>query len=113
MAQVNISHIQTIESQQALAFAGNVHRVIAKEVHGMEGEIEADAVTVLTMRVEPEASISGAETEVHVLVSGNDWPKHGDGSPFDQKEAKVHFDDLASRIFDALSAETDRKLYVW
>lgn len=113
MAQVNITHITEIDEDEAVIVAQTAHKVVASVVYGLTGEVEARMVTVLTFRANPAACISGVDTEVQVLISGNDWPLHDDGTPFDYKQAKVYFDDMARRIFVRLADATNRRLYVW
>lgn len=113
MAQVNITHITAVDDTQAIKLAQESHRIVAFEAHGMSGDIEARAVSVFTLNVHKEASISGVDSEVQILISGNDWPKHLDETPYDRQEAKQHFDIMAERIFKSLGSVTDRRLYVW
>lgn len=113
MAQANIAHIQPITDTDAAEFATELHRIVAKQVHSLSGIIEPDEVTVLTLMLQPGASISGADTEIQVLLSGNDWPYHENDIPYTYKEAKKHFNELAEQILTAVSAVTKRSVYVW
>jgi hypothetical protein len=114
MAQVNIAHFTDIDSESRRKFTQLVRDLVAYEVHGLEkAQIRPDSVTVLVMPVDIANSLSGAETELQVLVSGNDWPRDNDGQPISPKEAKTHFDMLASRVFEELSNAQKRKIYVW
>lgn len=113
MAQVNITHITTYKSDKNADFAHTVHAVVAREVYGIKDSVSPNAVTVLTTNMHPEASISGADSELQVLISGNDWPKHADETPYDYAQAKIYFDDLARRIHTGISEAMPRNLYVW
>lgn len=114
MAQVTIAHVTNIQDLEAADFAAEVHKIVAREVHGMEETIEPNACTVLTVGLREKASISGADTELHVLISGNQWPVHDDtGVAYSPVEAKIYFNQLARRIFKAVEQITKRTLYVW
>src|SRR6478736_7502503 len=114
MAQVNIVHTTEIHDAGRRQFSLWARDVAAHEVHGLEPEqIEPDSVTVFVVPVDAAASMSGADTEVQVFVSGNNWPLDQDGKPLDAVAAKRHFDGLAGRIHQTLSAKTTRKLFVW
>ncbi|HTH72412.1 MAG TPA: hypothetical protein VL737_03575 [Candidatus Pristimantibacillus sp.] len=114
MAQVNIVHTTEINDASRRQFSLLARDVAAREVHGLEPEqIEPDSVTVFVVPVDVAASMSGADTEVQVFVSGNDWPLDQEGKPLDTAAAKHHFDGLAGRIHRTLSAKTARKLFVW
>ncbi len=113
MAQVNISHITPIDQAMASNFAKCTHKIAAQTVHGITGKVEPRAVTVLTLAVQHNTSISGVDTELQVLVSGNDWPKDADGIPFNNADAKAYFDELAGRILTKVTRATKRSVYVW
>ena len=114
MAQLNIAHFSEIAAADSRAFALLARDVAAQEVHGLEkSQVKANSVSVLVIPVDTAASLSGADTEVQVLVSGNDWPTNAGGEPATSKEAKVHFDALAQRIYQALAKQTEREVYVW
>lgn len=114
MAQVNIAHFTEISDAHKRQFASLARDVTAKEVHGLtQSQITPDSVSILTLPIDVPASISGADTEVQVCVSGNDWPIDPTGKPVDALAAKTHFDALAHRIHQSLSLDSARKLYVW
>lgn len=114
MAQLNISHFTDITSDESRDFALRARDITAKEVHGLEkSQIEPDTVSVWVTPLDKTASLSGAATEVWVLVSGNDWPRNSSGQPANAAEAKVHFDKLAARVYSELTKKTKRKIYIW
>lgn len=113
MAQVTISHIRDIAMGDATKFAQQAHSIVGIEVHGINNPADPSAVTVLTLNMWREACISGADTEVQVLISGNDWPRYDDSTLYSYLEAKQHFDEMAGHIFKSLGSLTDRRLYVW
>lgn len=114
MAQLTIAHFTEISDSERRQFALVARDIAAKEVHGLEkSEIQPDSVSVLVVPVDVSTSLSGADTEVQVFVSGNNWPADGAGQPANAAAAKAHFDALAARIYAALSKESRRKVYVW
>lgn len=114
MAQVNISNFTAIAKDDRRQFAQVVRDAVAWEVHGLaKQDVRPDSVSVLVVPLDAAASLSGADTEIHVLVSGNDWPASEEGRPMGAAEAKVYFDGLAAKIYQELSKKTQRKLYVW
>lgn len=114
MAQVNITHFSVINIGESRTFALRTREVVAKEVHGLEkSEIQPGSVSVLNLSINRQSSLSGADTEVQVLVSGNNWPVNSVGKPADAALAKVHFDNMAARIYDSLTREGRRSVYVW
>jgi len=114
MAQINISHFTDISVEENRHFSELVRDVAAWEVHAVKKtDIEPDTVSVMVFPVDMAASISGAETEVQVLVSGNDWPRNSDGTPADAAVAKKHFDQMAGNIYKALTTNSNRKIYIW
>ena len=113
MAQVNLAFFEDMTSEEKRQFALTARNIVALEVHGLkESEILPDSVSVLVVPV-GAGSISGAGVEVQVLVSGNDWPRGRQNRPARAVEAKVHFDNLAARIHEALSRFYPVKVYVW
>lgn len=114
MAQVNIVHFNEFEDSEAAVFSYLVLQIVAKAIHGLDREqIVPSSATVLTLNVRPTASLSGADTELQVQVSGNDWPKHSGDEPYSAKEAKIYLDTMAGQIQTSLSALSKRKIYVW
>lgn len=114
MAQVNIAHFTDIKADEMREFALQVRDIVAREVHGLKpSEIQPDSVSVLVMPIDTRTSLSGADTEIHVVVSGNNWPADGIGQPASAATAKIHFDKLAASIHRALAKESERKLYIW
>lgn len=114
MAQVNICHFKPITAGKSHDFAELLRNVVAWEVHGIrKSKIEPDTVSVVVIPVDRGASLSGADTEIQVLVSGNDWPKTNDGKPADASAAKIHFDIMAAKVHKALMLAQNRKIYVW
>ena len=114
MAQVNIAHFIEISDSERQQFARLARDVAAKEVHGLtKSQIKPDSVSVLVMPIDVRASMSGADTELQVCISGNNWPVDDIGRPQDAIAAKAHFDALAGRIHKSLSQGSARKLYVW
>ncbi len=113
MAQLNISHFTELTSAEGRKFALLARDVVAKEIHGLEkAEVKPDSVSVLVLSVDKSASLSGADTEVQVLVSGNNWPSNA-GRPASAAEAKAYFDGMAEKIYASLTKESQRNLYVW
>lgn len=114
MAQVNISHFISINSADSQVFSKLLQEIVALEVHAVEkSAILPDSVSVLVIPIDTETSLSGAETEVQLLVSGNNWPKDNQGVPFDAEAAKKHFDKMAQNIYKRITAVQNRKVYVW
>lgn len=113
MAQLNIAHFKSMTAREAQQFTLIAREVVAKEVHGLElTEIQPDSVSVWVVPVNEDASMSGADSEVHVLVSGNNWPNQG-GKPANAREAKLHFDKMAATIYKTINKQSGRKVYVW
>ena len=114
MAQVNISFLSDIPSNERRQFALAVRTIVAKAVHGLQDhQILPDSVSVLVLPIDTATSLSGADVEVQVLVSGNNWPLDVEGRPLDVSKAKKHFDQLALRILSALAKKSKRTIYVW
>ncbi len=114
MAQVNIAFIAALPAREKQRFAQQCRDVVAKEVHGLQrSEIQPDSVTVLALSVDRQVSISGADIEVQVLVSGNNWPTTAAGQPANAAEAKAYFDVLAATIHKVLASQSQRTVYVW
>lgn len=114
MAQVNITHFSDIDFNESRNFTLLARDVVAKEVHGLaKAEIQPDSVSVLVMCIDIQASQSGADSEVQVLVSGNGWPINSAGRAANTAEAKAHFDSMAARIHKSLTKESRRNIYVW
>ncbi len=114
MAQVNISHFSDISENESKGFTLGVQQSVGKIVHGLEkSELESNTISLFVIPVDQSASISGADTEVQVLISGNDWPKQESGQPFSSAEAKIHFDKIAEAIYESISKQTQRVVYVW
>lgn len=114
MAQVNITHFTDISDGESRNFALLARDVVAQAVHGLtRSEIQPDSVSVLVVPVNTQASLSGADTEVQVLVSGNNWPTNAMGHGARANEAKSHFDNLAKKIYKPLTENGHRSVYVW
>ena len=114
MAQVNIGHFTDIDQEDSRAFAELAQEAVALAVHGVKKEdIQPDTVSVMVIPIDKANSLSGADIEVQVLVSGNNWPKDNSGKPIDALTAKAHFDKMAGTIYKALIKGTNRKIYVW
>lgn len=114
MAQVVITHFTEISTDEKLRLTQLARDAAALEVHDLQkSQIDSSSVSVLVLSVDQAASLSGADTEVQVYVSGNNWPLDDTGQPLQAFAAKAHFDKLASRIYGSLSQNSARKLYVW
>lgn len=114
MAQLNIAFFSEIGAEERHQFAIAARDIAAKEVHHLaKEEIKPDSVSVLVLPVDTLASLSGAEIEVQVLISGNDWPQTEGGRPLSASDAKVHFDKLAGQIYEELTKTSRRPIYVW
>src|SRR5687768_8149422 len=114
MAQVNIAYFAEVRADEKRLFALAARDAAAKEVHGLKkSEIEPNSVSVLVFPVDKAASLSGAEVEVQVLVSGNNWPLDAQGTALTAKEAKVYFDKLAARVHNSLKKVSGRPIFVW
>jgi hypothetical protein len=114
MAQVNITHFADITADKSREFALLARNVAAKAVHGLEkSEIQPSSVSVLVVPIDKKTSLSGADSEVQVLVSGNNWPTNPAGRAANAVEAKVHFDNLAAEIHNSLKKDSRRNVYVW
>lgn len=114
MAQVNIAYFAEDTVPLVQRFALACRDAAAKEVHGLKkSEIGPDSVSVMVLPLDRAASLSGADIEVQVLVSGNNWPINRDGQLAKPAEAKLHFDKIARSIHKQLAKQTPRKMYVW
>ncbi len=114
MAQVNIAYFSDVQAGERRRLALAARDAAAKEVHGLKkSEIEPNSVSVLVIPVDKTSSLSGAEIEVQLLVSGNNWPVDEQGRAMAAQEAKVYFDLLAGRVHDSLARITSRTVYVW
>ncbi len=114
MAQVNIAHFTKVTPAQSRDIAAAARNVAAKEIHGLEiPDIRPGSVSVWVFPIDTTASMSGADTEIQLLVSGNNWPQDGHGEPANDAEAKKHFDDVAGKVYEAVAAQTNRNIYVW
>ncbi len=113
MAQVNIAHFVNIAADESDNFVLYARDVVAKEVHGLEKpDIQPGSVSVLVIPID-KGSLSGVDSEVQVLVSGNNWPTTSLGRPATAAEAKTHFDKMAERIHRKLAGQSQRSVYVW
>ncbi|MGI8419258.1 MAG: hypothetical protein ACR2LN_01290 [Candidatus Levyibacteriota bacterium] len=114
MAQLNIFHFTDITNIESSEFTLLARDIAAKEIHGLEkSEVQPDSVSVMVIPVDRSASLSGADTEVQVQVSGNNWPYNGTGEPANAVEAKAHFDKMAEKIYSAILKKSKRKVYIW
>lgn len=114
MAQVNVVHFAHIDGREDRVFARLTRNVVAEAIHGLKiSDIRPTSVSVLVVPVNKQASFSGADTEVQVLVSGNNWPANAAGRAASAAEAKIHFDSIAARIHASITKESRRNISVW
>src|SRR5438270_5317591 len=107
MAQINIIHFTPITEAKNRELSLIAREIAAKEVHGLgKTEIQPDSVTIIVIPVDRTASLSGADTEVQVLVSGNNWPSNAAHQPANFAEAKIHFDKMAQKFREALTRKS-------